>query len=455
MTQLDFVSVSFAITLLFPVIIQADTEGNHLARLDADFHRLVKEEKNPLPLRQAAKLLEQSTGDARWTESKKAIQLLRKHRSKAAVPLLLKGMIKLADERIGRMIVPMYADTLTVLTGVDIASSFKDRTQNIAQIRQRIHKLIKEWWIVGQDKVATNLESFSSEQLQVVVTHLLEVERRHSRHLRDREMDVYSVHQILYYQVMKPSSADEHQWFAQDLNKNMVPTLLHESGYVEKPTGESKNKVVTVHFDAISMLASLRKSGNAELLDKVAADEEQHNAARLACVLAVYRAGEKLDSKTLLTILKGKGSVQNRLVAALALRYAREPEVVPALIKQLDDKNNQIRTAAACALRDVLPKSALPKLKTLINDLDDGQSIPLVFKVISEYENVEAQGIIAEYLEEALQGGAKARYISRALSAFGDATSKRWIKAGAHPKSYYREKAREALAWWNTQKVKR
>jgi HEAT repeat protein len=204
----------------------------------------------------------------------------------------------------------------------------------------------------------------------------------------------------------------------------------------------------------VDLLAELRKDQGAPQLDRVASDPRQHSAARLTCILAMYAAGEKLDTPSLISILDSETRLELRLVTILALMRSRDTEqIVPRLMKLLDDRNAEIRTAAVCALRGPKPPQAVPKLKEMIDELEPRPAMVFIFDVIGEIGTREAKGALADFMLQAVKDPGRSRYLSDALDAFETATGQRWRSAGAHNEEYYRQKAREALAWWQSQQT--
>jgi hypothetical protein len=66
----------------------------------------------------------------------------------------------------------------------------------------------------------------------------------------------------------------------------------------------------------------------------------------------------------------------------------------------------------------------------------------------------KAQQVLAEFLEEALRGGAKLDHVYDALSAFKEASGQRFREAAAHSNDYYCERAGAALAWRKKQNAR-
>src|SRR5262245_51900593 len=93
-----------------------------IEQLDADFEPLLKKERDPEPLRKAARLLKETNQSSTWTNYSSACAILRQARSKAAVPLLLKYMIQHAGYGSGHVLVPEYASTIEQLTGKELGT---------------------------------------------------------------------------------------------------------------------------------------------------------------------------------------------------------------------------------------------------------------------------------------------------------------------------------------------
>ena len=100
-------------------------EDNLTQQLDADYQALLKQEKDPQPMRDAARALEETDRIAHWTRYTEGLQIIRRTRSKAAVPLLLKYMVRHAGYG---WQTAAYADTLTILTGKNITDPTRRRT---------------------------------------------------------------------------------------------------------------------------------------------------------------------------------------------------------------------------------------------------------------------------------------------------------------------------------------
>ena len=89
--------------------LPAADEDKLLEQLSTDFMELLKKEKDPEPLQQAAAWLETSKKSSNWPDYQAALKILRQRRSKAAVPLLLKAMVEHSPLGTGHVTVPAFA----------------------------------------------------------------------------------------------------------------------------------------------------------------------------------------------------------------------------------------------------------------------------------------------------------------------------------------------------------
>jgi len=228
--------------------------------------------------------------------------------------------------------------------------------------------------------------------------------------------------------------------------------LLAGAGYRPQPKAKPQRDTSRPVYAAVGLLAALRENGELEELDDIAQDVRQTAGTRLTCVMALFRAGEKLPTSVLLELLADEKNLERRLVAIHALRFSGDDRQAGAtLVKLLDDENAEIRTAAICALRGPLPLQAVPRLKQIIDTLDPPQAMTFAFGVLGEYKNREANAALASFLAAGLEDSRKGVYLSAALSGLETGTGQRWRQAGAQSKEFYRAKAQEAVDWWKSE----
>ena len=418
-----------------------------IQQLDADFEELVKKEKDPQPLRDAARLLDQTNESDRWGSYVPGVAIIRRTRSKAGIPLLLKYMVLHAGYNSAHFTEADYADALTILTGKEI-----ERPSRVGNsLRETVQSLYDDWWKPNKDKITTDLGAMTKEQVQVVVHRLLKQAERSERDYGSNPTDTLFRR---LGEAMQPDRLDRQPWQKEEIDGAMLPVLLELAGYDENPPAKGPARDDTpILFAGVPMLAVLRANGLAPSLDKIADDEKQSSATRLTCLLALYRAGEKLNAFQVVSILKGEKQLERRLVAILALKYSADSSTVSApLIALLDDPNRSVQIAAIYALEGSAPKAALPRLRKVLDNLDPPEAVYAVIRTIGLMPGNEPRGALADFMQAAQDDPKKAKYVYQALTAFQDATGQDWIEAGAHPESYYREKAKLALEWWKSQK---
>jgi hypothetical protein len=438
---------------LLALVPAPDSGEDVIKALDADFQELLKKEKDPQPLRDAARLLAQTNQSDRWTKYMDAIALLRRHRSPAAVPLLLRYMLEHVGLSTAPGVIAAYADTLTILTGKDIANPYRYIPDRKTPVNEAVAKLVKDWWGPGKEKIGTDLAKMSEEQLRVVADRL--TWRVTDDLVRDdNEDDSATAHSYRFDSVLSADRDRLARWWREDLHAAMVPIFLRVVGYVDpkEAKGPPAAETFRVPFGIIPLLAALRADGEAPQLDKLAADKGQNTAVRLTCLLALRRAGEAVKAESLLAILKDERKLERRLVATLALAQTADREkATPRLMELMDDPNEQVRTAAVLALRGSATKEALPRLKKVLDEQRPEPAVVPALNAIVKIDNAEARTVLAGFLKATLEDGKK-QYLYEALWAFERATGQHWTGAGAKSEAYYQERARVALKWWDEHK---
>ena len=238
----------------------------------------------------AARLLEQT--DRNWTSYAAALAIIRRTRSKAGVPLLLKYMVIDADIGNSHIIVPAYADALVILTGDEVADPYRYVPDRKKAVRDAVQKLVDDWWEPNKEKITTDPGAMTKEQVQVVVHRML---RQTERFRWDDGSDAAEAVSSQMNEVMRPDRESRQTWQEEEIDAAMLPVLLEMAGYDDNPPAKGPARDdARVLFAAVPMLAALRANGMAPQLDKIAADTRQSSATRLTCLLALYRAGEKL-----------------------------------------------------------------------------------------------------------------------------------------------------------------
>jgi HEAT repeat protein len=443
-----------AILLIGVMMCSLAEEDKLVARLDADFEALAAADPQRQQVREAARLLEETVQGGHQWQYRDALKILRQTRPKAALPLLMKYMLKHSGRGSPQFAIEEYVDTLSLLTGKDVAGPDRRARDRQAAVREGVQELADKWWTPHQAEITTNLDKMTPEQLEVVVDRLLKqagrdgsIEPRSGR----AEVTAYRFYQLMTYHIMHQGSSKPALWYPEELRPAMVPLILARAGYVKEPTAETRQARGRIPYAAIGLLADLRKNGGAADLPQIAGDAAQNTATRLTCTLALFAAGEELKTPVLLSILEKEGDLESRLVAILALQHSAEHAKTGAkLVELLDDPNSEIRTAAVCALRGPLPGAALPKLKKLVDAFDARQGYPFILDTLGEYRTREANAILVDFLRAGLEDNGRNQYLPTAVQALEKATGQRWSRAGAQSEELWRQQARAAVQWWDS-----
>ncbi len=428
-----------------------------VAALDKEFRAMLEEDSNAAALRKAESLLEQTNQNSRWTNYMTAAKLLRKTRSKAAVPLLLKYMIP--HSKFGSTgSVDTYAETILLLTGQDIGDPFaaaKSTTDRPAAVRAAVEKLWRDWWLPNKDKLTTDFAKWPRADLERYVDRMLK--KSHSETdapSGGAQATAYRIYHVIMYGLDRSKRPDERGWLAEELHPSMTPILLERAGYMPQPDQAARSESSSIHPGVIGILAHLRENAAAPQLDKIAGDKRQGAIARLNCALALHVAGEQFPVETPLSIWKSERRLQPRLTALMTLMLCDVDDAVgAALMDALEDRNREIRAASVYVLRRVKYADALPKLEKLLRGDQMGSYRSSVLDAIGAYRDEEAIRIAGEFLADALSEKRLADSISDALGALQDASGQRWTSAGAHDTAYYREKSQEALKWFRLRRA--
>ncbi|MCE9554065.1 MAG: HEAT repeat domain-containing protein [Planctomycetes bacterium] len=433
-------------TTLFLMIVclgQA-TDNSVSAKLDADFRDLLAKEVDPTPINEAVRLL----------SSKKYLEALpycRRARSKAAIPLLLKQMLQ-CDWHVESEL-EHYVDTIAILTGEDLTNPWRSGGDNEKLVRLAVEQWTNSWWCLKKAKITTRLDEMSTDQIRVVIGRLLRKIRWSRRNFADlndwHDRDVGTTYALRMMMSTYAGPPERGSFWPVELDAKMVPVVLERVGYrpdraLEVPT------VKPFNFAVVELLAALRQNCGAAELDKIPGDKGQNATCRLTVIWSLHQAGERVPTAPLLSIIASEKSLEPRLVAILALQHSRDRETAGLkLVELLDDRNDEIRTAAVTSLTGPLPTTALPKLKQIVDNLDPPQAMTVVFDLLGRYKQPQSQQILIDFLKAGLEDSQKTTHLSHALRALEDSTGKRWISAGPHEEGYWKEKCQEAIHWWD------
>jgi hypothetical protein len=456
-----FLSIALCSFLFHPIASGQPQEKGQvdeafLRKLEAEYQELLRVEKNPQPIREAAALLAKTNQSDNWTAYMGATHLLRRHRSKAAIPLLMQYMIRHAEFGGGNGNVAEYVDTLAVLTGENIVNPYRYVADRVSPVQEGVEKLHRTWWTPNKNKITVEPEKMTASQREIVADKLLSRFARSSRHNRGGR-DSISVYDLssAVRDILQPGGEPRGRLEKEPVHSALLPAILASAGYRPDDTKPNlpERRLHELLPSAVPMLAALRRDGAAPALDRLAEDKKLDSLLRLTCVLALTCAGEELKTSVLMSVIDSDPKVEHRTIAVLALAYAASIKpALPLLLKRLEDPNRDVRTAAVHVFAAHPTADALPRLKPILENVQPPEAIHVAFRAVGGVQTKEAKEMLANFLEQSLKDGKKGRYLYHALSAFEDATGRRSIEAGAHEEAYYREKAQLALEWWKKQR---
>lgn len=413
--------------------------------LEQDFVELLKTAENPQALLKAERLLETTNNNSRWTNYMAATRLLREHREKAAIPLLLRYIVLHTEPRSSLGSVSEYAKTISVVSGHRLEDPYESGPKLGERMRAKVEQIVAKWWSKQKHKLQTKVGKLSTDQLRVIVDLLLKEIRKNGRFSGSGGAidTAYGAYHRVFYGVMSESSSD--RFTLRVVHPDMVALALQSSGYNVFVKNVKAKKRYRIPYEAILILRELIKNGQRDAVAKIAGDKRQNSTVRLVCILSLYRAGGEFRTDDLLEILKQEKQMEHRLVLLCALQFGGKKSV-PVLLSAMDDPNIEIATAAACAMRSARSPEALRKLEKLIRKSPSNHPV-LLLSALAEYKNGACRAILAALLRESLKGGPGTIDLSRVLSAFEDACEHRWLKAG-RTDAQRRKAAHTALAWY-------
>lgn len=422
-------------------------EDELLFQLEKDYIELLKVSRHPRHLLEAEDFLRSVNNNSTWTNYSKALKLLRQHRDKAAIPLLLRYIVLHAERSSHHIYIPAYAGAISFISGHKIENPYVAGPETEKRMRVKVADIVDKWWSVQKDTLTTELALMNDDELNVLLDGLLEQSRDTGRFHGSGggQGTAYRAYHLVFYGVMSPSS--DEQLKSPVLDPRLMPLLLQRYGYRANSAEIREQKTGRFPYEAIPILAALRKNELADDLETIAADTKQNSTVRLLAILSLMDAGESLRTEEILSVLESETGTENRMIALLSLMNAG-PDVVPVLLKHLQDPNIEIATAAACSLRETKPVEALPLIDKRIRDNTNGQSLIMLFGTLEEYHNEPGRKVLAGLVRDSLSGEISRDYLDRALDAFEEACNQDWDRLLGTPDAGDEVLARFALAWY-------
>jgi hypothetical protein len=412
----DDETVDTASKLKNRMTLRTPAEDELLYMLERDFVELLKESDHVEYLLEAEDLLVATNNSSHWTNYSKATRLLKQHRDLASIPLLLRYMVIHAKRSSCHVMIPEYRKTIMAISGHELPKLYEAGPELETRMRPKILKIFNEWWRKEKDRLVIDPAKMTPGQLQILITNLLKEVQYHGDFTGSggKTDTAYRAYHNVYYRVQGESSSGRFEY--PPLHPTMIPLVLAHGGYRTdaEPGGEPR----LFPYEIVHILAEFVKNGEHAMIEKTADDKRQNTTVRMACILALFRAGHTFRTKQMLELLEGETKLGCRLIILLSLRWAGG-EAVPVLLKHMDDANMEIATAAGCALRDVKPKEAMPKFEKLLDRHHD--SLPLLLLgAMAEYKTPQSRALLSRLLTDAVEGRKNGQHLYRLVSAFAD-----------------------------------
>lgn len=144
---------------------------------------LLAEAKHKSHLEQAEQLLAETNDNTHWTNYSAATKLLRDHREKAAVPLLLQYMLVHTQRSSRHVMIPEYIRTVEILSG----RKFAVENLQTPDLAESMAPQILQWWIENEKTLAVEPDAMAEVELAVYVDNLLSEARSLGEFTRDRK----------------------------------------------------------------------------------------------------------------------------------------------------------------------------------------------------------------------------------------------------------------------------
>ncbi len=388
----------------------AAAEGDTLLNaLEMDFRNLAEVSDFKDQLLDAERHLDRTTTHSIW-DYRNGLKLLREYRDPAAIPLLLRFMVVYADTGNAHISIAHFRETLTILTGHDFPDFYVPGPDSKTKIRELVRRAHEDWWVKERELLTVDTNAMSVDQLRTIANYLIrEVKNNGDFTGSGGEVGTaYRTYHNVQYRILRSSSDPQTQ--TDPIDSRLIPIFLDR---FEK---SSRNEFP---YEAIWILADYAASGSEALIDEVARDVSRDPRIRLACALALHRSGQRFQTRNIVSLLKVAEDLQTRLIILATLRWGDRHLTLPVLLDSLDDPNFEIASIAACALEDLKPPEAIPKIRRLIESAPNKTPL-LLYNTIATYKTAEARAVLRDLLTDAVERNQEQK-IYRLLSAYADA----------------------------------
>ncbi len=398
---------------------QPAREDALLRELESDYESLLKNSQHKDQLREAEQLLRELDDRSKWTNYSAATKILRQHRDRAAIPLLLRFCWLHAGASSAHVILPEYRQVISEISGHAIPELYVAGADRVELTRQAVENLTENWWRKFRNTLVVSTSEMDPQQLEVMATQLLERVRKKvdfSGSGGQVGMAYHALH-VMYYRMSNPG--DEGFVFVP--HERLVPIILEKIGYQTNASKRLDQAVTPFPFDVAWILGEFAKHNSAELLQALSEDKEQTPVVRLACMLALLRVSQDVDVQHVLELLKHDNDRQRQMIYLLMLRWF-DGDTQETLLEYMRHPDVELATAAACALRDTKPDQAIERFAGLM-ERSLQESPILLLSELSHYEQQAARDLMEKLLRQSLEGAKHAEHLSRIADACSDSWS--------------------------------
>lgn len=392
-------------------------------RLNEDYNRLIAAE--PAEIQQvvaaAERLLRtEAQQSSTWTSYKEAIAQLRRRRSKAAIPMLLR---LLADDRLIHSNYQREALlTMTILTGRDVPD---------LDARQ----VAEKWWFPQAKEIVVDPAKMTRPEQERVIAKLLEIAAWGNHYLDqsddDGQLSAYTLYHLIYY------NQDRHYWTVEDFPKSLDDRLIDAA---ETPA---------LRFAAMTVMVELRKQGRLAALPKIVASEQVEPATRLMAAIALWKSEKRIDHESLIGLLPRLQEPELLKAAVITLGHSSDAGAVEAVIGYLNDKRPEIMESAVWACYTQKSPQAVGPLGDLLRK-DCRYEAPAtrwMVRALGSIESNESAATLAGLIQLTVDQRPTDQILPALVDALEEATDQSFPgpKVG---KPTPVDRARQALAWW-------
>ncbi|BBM81807.1 right-handed parallel beta-helix repeat-containing protein [Candidatus Uabimicrobium amorphum] len=330
-------------------------------------------------------------------------------RSKALIPLMLSTMSKKFSRDYYSL--QYAAKILTILTGKEIKFT-RYKTA------QELEKLVA-WWIKDKDKITIDYKSWDRQAKDNCIQQILEVTTTNNSYYSSFYRENAKFRSLKSVLDMLQKETSYRPFVDVKCVPEMIPQLL------EQTSGQR-------WWGLVHIFRNMYKEGHFDNIDKIVDSDEHAAMARFICVLALWKNGKTFSASQLFAIAQQEKNAMNQALMIMVLRHAENTkDVIPQLLRKLDQSDNRLQQAICYALEEYKPTKEqrfiftpyLPAIeKMLIYSLNDNR----VLCVLANISSRQATEILISYVEKVYRNPKQKHILSQGLKYVKQATSASW-----------------------------